>query len=606
VTSTATGGTTRLQAAAFGVLLLATLGAFLLANQLKSQPPEIDVLRRGAYFSPNGDGRRDTATVVFALKFDGGAAIDVVDADGVRVRRLAEDKRLRRGRPASVTWDGRDDDGARAPDGQYRLRFILDEGRSLLAPKPMYVDTVPPDVSVTVADGARIVSPGTNVPFQVSGLGVATLPRFTVLRTDVSPPLEVRSLEGAIGRDSYTWDGRTDSGAAAGPGVYLIAATAYDKAQNEAVVPGRPLRAPVAGRPGVTIRRLAVQPPVRAVQAGSLFSVRVDARGRAFSWTLRRLGERRPVRRGIKAAGKTNLVLRAPRGPSAIFLVRAQSHGAETTVPVAVRARTRVGPLVVLPMITWLGRDPIDGNGDGVPDVFGRAAAARFPRLFAYREGTPPGLYSEIAPLLLAMDAAKLRYDLATDLDLDFGDQPTADDRGVIMAGRPTWVSTAVARRLRRWVEEGGRLALFGPDALRASVSVGDSVLARPSPVTVVDALGGRLAEVRPLASDLTVLAEDPDLRLLEGFSGILRGFDAVEELVSAGRGKVTTSVGEETDDLRPAFSATVQGDGLVIRVGLPGWGVRLKSGDQAVGQLTANIVDVLRHVRPRPRTARG
>src|ERR687893_2871866 len=99
---TATSGTTRLQAAAFGVLLLATVGAFLLANQLKSQPPEIDVLRRDAYFSPNGDGRRDTATVSFSLKFDGSAAIDVVDADGVRIRRLADDKRLRRGRPASV------------------------------------------------------------------------------------------------------------------------------------------------------------------------------------------------------------------------------------------------------------------------------------------------------------------------------------------------------------------------------------------------------------------------------------------------------------------------------------------------------------------------
>jgi flagellar hook assembly protein FlgD len=598
----------RLQAAAFGILLLATVGAFALANQLKSQPPEIDVLRRDTYFSPNGDGRRDTDTVVFALRFHGSAAIDVVDADGVRVRRLADDKRLRRGRSASVTWDGRDDDGKRVPDGQYRLRFLLDEGRSLLAPKPMYVDTVAPDVSVDVDEKARIVAPGSTVPFRVSGMGVATLPRFEVLRTDVSPVRKVRALPGEVGRDSYEWDGRTDSGVVAGPGVYLIAVTAYDKAQNQGLGPPLPpRRGAVKGRPGVTIRRLAVQPPVRSVRAGDLFGVRVDARGRAFSWTLRRLGERKILRHGIKEAGRTNLVVRAPEGKSGVYLLRTQSHGTEMTVPVAVRARTRVGPLVVLPMITWLGRDQVDTTGDGLPDVFTTGAAARFPRLFAYPEGTPPGLYSDIAPLLLAMDAAKIRYDLETDLDLDFGGGPTADERGLIMAGRPTWVSRDLARRLRSWVEKGGRLALFGPAALRASVSVGDAVLARPSPITEVDALGGHLAPVRELDGDLTVLAEAPELGLLEGFSGVLGGFTSVEELISAGKGDdVKTSVGVESEKLRPALSATQQGKGLVIRVGLPGWGVRLKEEDPAVVQLTANIIDVLRHVTPRPRTARG
>jgi hypothetical protein len=598
-------GTTRLAAAAFGILLLATVGAFLVANRLKAQPPEIMVLRRDTYFSPNGDGRRDTDTVLFTVKLNDTAAVDVVDADGVRVRRLAAHKRLYRGRRQHVTWDGRTDAGRRAPDGEYRLRFILDEGRALLAPRPFFVDTVPPRPAVVVDYETPIVRPGAPVGFRVRGAGADTAPAFTVVRTDVSPPRPVRKLVGQVGRTNYTWDGRTDAGGLAAPGTYLIAVTAYDKARNAGEGPHLPLADPptaVAGRPGVTLRSLAVQPPVRSVRAGDLFNVRVDARGRAFSWTLRRLGVRRIALHGLKTAGHTVLLLHAPRGPSGVFLLHVQSHGANATVPIAVHARSHVGPLFVLPMVTWLGRDPIDTTGDGVPDVFGSESAVRFPRPFVYPGGMPPTFYSEIGPLLVSMDHRHLRYDLATDLDLVFGPPPSA--RGIVMAGQPTWVSRDLAARLRDYVTAGGRLALFGPDALRASVSVGDAVLARPSGVTPIDALGGRLAAVRKLTAGLTVLAEDPSLGLLQGFSGDLVGFTAVEELLSPGRGKVETSVGAQTADLRPALSATAQGKGLVIRVGLPGWATHLN--DPAVAQITANIIDILRHVKPQPFTAGG
>jgi hypothetical protein len=601
------GRPTRLAAAVFGILLLATVGAFVLANQLKSQPPEVEVIRRDTFFSPNGDGRRDTDTVIFTVALSDRAAIDVVDADGARIRRLAEHKRLRKGRRARVTWDGRDDDGKRAPDGEYRLRLILGEGRSLLAPRPFYVDTVPPEPAVIVDPESPIVRPGARVPFRVRGAGVDTAPSFTILRTDVSPPRAVRTFDGEIGEDEYEWDGRTLTGAVAGPGTYLIAVKAYDKARNEGAGPKLPLEpGRVEGRPGVTIRRLAVQPPVRSVRAGDPFSLRVDARGRAFSWTLRRLGERKPVLSGRKDRGKTNLLLHAPRGPSGVYLFRAESHGTDATVPVAVRAQNRVGPLIVLPMISWLGRDPVDQSGDGVPDVFGSGQAVRFPRLFAFPEGMPPGLLPDVTPLLLELDQQGIRYDLATDLDLDFGSGPPDDQKGVLFPGGATWISRDLARRLRDYVDRGGRLALFGPGALRASVSVGDAVLARPSTVTAVDALGARLADVSTTDQPLTVLEEDQDLGLLEGFSGRLDGFTKVEELVSPGRGKLATSVGVADDELRPAFSAVTQGEGLVIRVGLPGWGERLRSGDEAVAQLTANIVDLLRGVQPKARTARG
>ena len=595
---------TRLQKAAFAVLLVATLGAFLLANQLKSQPPDIKVIRRDILFSPNGDGRLDRNSIIFAAAFNGRAAIDVVDADGSRVRRLAAHRRLRRGHRSRLSWDGRTDAGRRAPDGEYRLRFILDNGRSLLAPKPFVLDTVPPKPTLTVDGQARVVAPGQSVPFTVAGAGPEVPPQFAVVRTDVTPPRTVRTLAGVVGRRDYTWDGRMDDGAVAPPGVYLIAVTAEDRAGNRGQVPPLPLRGgPVGGDAGVTVRRLALQPPVRAVRAGDLFNVRVDARGQAFTWTLRRLGTFKPVDHGAKAAGKTNLVLQAPHGLSGVYMLRAQARGASATVPIVVRARVRKGPLIVLPMMTWLGRDPVDTDGDGIPDVYGTGSAVRYPRLFG---AAPAGFFSEVAPLLLWLDEGKVRYDLATDLDLDFSSEPTADQRAVVMPGRATWISRAVAGRLRTWVQDGGRLALFGPDALRASVSVGDSVLARPSTVTPVDALGGRLDPVRAVDKPLSVLAEDPALGLLEGFSGVLPGFSRIEELTDAGPGEVKTSVGEPAQELRPALSAVTQGKGIVIRVGLPGWMAKLRASEPAIVQLTANILDVLRHQKPHVRTAKG
>ncbi len=602
---------TRLAAVAFGVLMAATIGAFFLANRLKSKPPEIKVIRRDTFFSPNGDGVRDKDTIVYMVSLNDRAKVDVVDADGVRVRRITDHQQLRGGRRGRVTWDGRDDDGKVVPDGEYRLRFILDEGRALLAPRPFYVDTTPPRPAVVVASDTPIVRSGAPVTFRVRGAGADTAPEFRVLRTDVSPAQTVRTFTGAIGKMTYDWDGRNDLGVPVPDGVYLIAVTAYDKARNRGEGPKLPLdnppRAVADGRPGVTVRDIAVQPPIRAVRAGDPLRPRVDSRGRAFSWTLRRLGVRRPVQSGLAKAGQTSLVLRAPRGPSGIYLLRVESHHHAATVPIAVRARNPVGPLVVLPMVTWLGRDPIDATQDGVPDVFGSGTVVRFPRLFAYEGGLPPGLLSDIAPLLTYLDDEGIRYDLATDLDLAFSSAPSGKQRGVLMAGEPTWVSRELAARLRTYVSAGGRLALFGPDALRATVSIGDDVLAPPSPVTDVDALGARLADVRGFSKTLTVLDEDPKLGLLEGFSGTLGGFGSIEELLGAGPGaKVITSVGEATDKLRPTVSAATLGKGLVMRIGLPGWGVHLAHRDAPVVQLTANIVDLLRGVKPKARTAQG
>lgn len=608
--ATTPGRVQRPAAIGFAVLLLATGSAFLFANQLKSAPADIKVVKRNQFFSPNGDGRRDTEPIVFTIDERGSASVDIVDADGTQIRRIEEEIALRAGKRHRVVWDGRDDNGEVAPDGEYKMRLILGEGRSLLAPRPFFLDTDPPDPEVTLAGEApnTIVTPGTAVDFTTNPEEEVRLPpEFTVLRTDVSPAREVATIPGERDRADYTWDGDTSAGVPAPPGTYLIQITAYDRAQNATTVPPLPIDGPVPGRAGITVRRVAVQPPARSVPTGAPVNVRVDARGQAFEWSLRRLGEPEKVADGSRPAGKTNVLFDAPTGRGGVYLFEVRVGETIGRAPIAVRSRADNDLLVVLPMITWLGRSPVDQSGDGVPDVFGRGGVVRFPRPFAYPAGSPPELARDVAPLLERLEELEIDFDLATDVDLAF-DAPLTDGQGVLFPATARWTTRTVAKRLREFVDGGGRVAVFGPSALTATVTVADSALSRPTPPTEVDAFGGRLGAVRALeaGTPLTVTADDPSLGLLEGFSGRLDGFTRVEELEATGGGDVVAGVGEESTDLLPALSAVRTGDGLVIRVGLPEWGRQLSSGSAAVEQLTANILDLLRGVKPRVRTARG
>ena len=592
--------------ALFTVLLAATCGAFFLAARLKAAPAVLERVHRLDAFSPNGDGRRDRMRISFRLEQTDDVAVEVIDRDGTRVRRLSDAVHAARGRRVRVSWDGRLDGGARAPDGAYRIRLILRrEGRSVVAPEPFELDTRPPAPAVLVDPGDAIVAPGRSVDFKTRGVGPRATPRFRVLRTDVSPIRTVRRFAGRAGRRDASWDGRRDDGGDAVPGTYLIAVTSRDTAGNEGTGPVLPPRpGAIDGRPGVTVRRLAVQPPVRPVTAGELVAFRVDARGRRYSWSVRRVGAPRPVKRNRRPKRGTALVFRAPNGISGVYLLEVRSGGHATRVPFAVQPRP-----------------------DGLPNTLSNGSVVPFPRPFAGDGGLPEHFAAEVAPLLVFLDRSRIRYDLATDLALALAPEgPEPERGGLLFAGSPEWVTRGLARRLRRFAGAGGRVALFGPRALRAGVTIGDGQLTHATAPAPTDALGGRVADVRqlPRGEDgapppLTVLAEEPGAGLLEGFGGELGGFEAVEELTSPGsRAKLVASVGhaiseqeaiaaEEANrtprEERPALSAAQAGRGLVIRVGLPGWGGRLEARDASVAQITRNIADLLRGVRPRPRS---
>lgn len=621
----------------FALLVVASLSAFFVAQRLEGASAVVEGARIESVFSPNGDGRRDVGTVSFRVEEADDVTVDVVGGDGGRIRRLASTVALRPARRVELRWDGRADDGARARDGRYRVRVALRRaGRSVVVPAPIDLDTTAPRpvVELTRPGGVReaprgpaIVVPGQPVEVAVRGASRVLPTRFEVWRTDTERPARVATFESEGGApDRGTWDGM--AGAAPAPvGTYLVVPTVEDRAGNRGSAPAElpPQPGEVPGHPGVTVRRLAVQPPLEPVRTGGPVEFLVDSRGASYRWNVRRVGGARRIRKGT-GEPRRPLRLRAPGGVSGVYLLEVRNGRHSTRVPFLVQSPERAAILAVLPAISWLGTDAVDEDGDGLPDRLGSATSrVRFPRLLAGVDGSglPAGFAAQTAPLLAFLDRARVRYDVTTDLALAAsGDDPSPTDReGVLIGGPQRWVPRGLARRLRRYAERGGRVAVFGTETLRRGVTVDRrrGRLVRPTQPTATDVFGARLRPVRRLEEPaaLVPLKDDPSLGLLEGTADLLGGFRVLEESVpqEGGRLRLLTGAGADfgpeadpdpaTGEPRaplPALTGSRLGRGVVIRVGLEEWGRRLQE-DPGVQQVTRNIADILRRVRPRPRS---
>jgi hypothetical protein len=615
----------------FALLVAATLGAFFVAQRLKSAESVAEYTKVRRFFSPNGDGRRDVTRLTFNVKEAGELSATIVDRDGARIRRVENGIEATPERPVTVVWDGSTDSGARAPDGLYRLQLGLRRtGRTVIVAGSFIVDTTAPrPVVLSVTPPIAGPTPGA-FEIRARGVGRRRPPRFRVLRTDLDAPREVARFRGRTGSRRGVWDGQVD-GAPAPPGTYMVVVAVRDRAGNVGTAPAvlPPVPGQVRGKPGITVRQIAAQPPLEPVRAGSRVQFFVDSRRRSYRWNVRRVGASRAIKKGSAPAGRT-LSLRAPRGISGAYLLQVRSGRYSTRVPFLVQAQERARLLVVVPAISWLGVDRVDDDGDGLPNTLETGGPVKWPRVINGDQGLPAAFADETAPLLVFLDRARVRYDLTSDLALARSRDPRATDReGVVLAGSLRWVPRTLARRLRGYVEDGGRLASFGTESLRRAVRVTERRLARPTQPTPVDPFGARLEPLaRPRTEDdgqtplpLTTLAEDASLGLLTGSDGILPAFGRLEESANreeTRRAKVLTALGQDVTDTEraeaeadgelprealPVLTATRLDEGIQIRVGLTEWARRAGS-DREVAQITRNIVDILRRVTPRVRSA--
>lgn len=237
---------TRAARVVFGILVVATLAAFVVTQHLKRAPPVL--LHAGAYptyFSPNGDGVRDVTRIYFASKRTDDVTVSIVDAAGDVVRVLGE-RRARARRRLAFVWNGRTDTGARARDGSYRTRIDLRrQGRSIEVPGAIVLDTVVPTPRVVrVRPRGRGGVPGT---FPARGARVVSVrlrgitsraPALLVYRVNASRARLVLRRLGRPRLNLLVWDGRL--GARPAPaGTYLLAVRVSDLAGNAGTDPPR-------------------------------------------------------------------------------------------------------------------------------------------------------------------------------------------------------------------------------------------------------------------------------------------------------------------------------------------------------------------------------
>jgi hypothetical protein len=130
------GGLSWLAPLTIGVLIVATVVAFVASQRLKREPLVIDRVefratgsgtdnQQPTVFSPNGDCRHDRMVIRFRTTKSDDADVEIVTLSGRGIRYLARDRFFKRYREHKLVWDGRKNNGEVPRTGRYGVRVTM-------------------------------------------------------------------------------------------------------------------------------------------------------------------------------------------------------------------------------------------------------------------------------------------------------------------------------------------------------------------------------------------------------------------------------------------------------------------------------------------------
>ena len=593
---------TRLSTGAFAVLVAATIAAFFLTQHLKVTTPLLAGTPRPVpgvidplHGVPCMQGRNSGSTTISFYLQHRADTVDVFvvsDATGEIVRTVATNRHMRKGvrNPDGVFhWDGRQDNGSVAPDGSYYFRVaLIHQNRTIdLSTVPVKVKTGPPRPVVTRVTPSLIPGThGTSVTIHYAG-NENRGGTVRIYRTDLPGAPLVKSFLTPWNGHTAIWDGKINRRPAP-PGTYLVGLDVSDAACDTghfpAHVPPAPETSPNAG---VTVSYLAAQAPLDPIPAGSDADVQVRSPGLAYHWALSRGGTRRSIASGEST--QATLPVHLPADGPGLYRLALRSPAGNTAIPIVAGAAPHAPVLVVLPALTWQGLNPVDDTGDGLPNTLANGGPINLNRPLV--DGPPAGIADE-AGLLAYLDASHRPYDLTTDLGLISGVGPRlAGHHGVVLAGSERWLPPSEMAALRSFVRAGGHILSLGVDSLRRGVTVAGNRALHPTTPSATDALGARVGGLAAKTTAPVTVTSD-GLGLFTGVTAPLAGFRTYQPVLSvAPPGRVESSAAPSGGN--PAIVGYGLGDGLVIDLGVPGFGGALSS-DAGARQLIGQIWTVV------------
>ncbi|HYN87284.1 MAG TPA: FlgD immunoglobulin-like domain containing protein [Ardenticatenaceae bacterium] len=147
--------------------------------------PRVSLATDQTVFSPNGDGALDQISVFYTLSEQATVTARVVNAAGQTVRTLVREQPQTPGQHGA-SWDGRDEGGSIAPDGNYRIVVVAaGSARRAEQSTPVTVDTTPPPLVLANLPPSHTTASAT---LQIEG---STAPDATVWLNDEVAPIPV-------------------------------------------------------------------------------------------------------------------------------------------------------------------------------------------------------------------------------------------------------------------------------------------------------------------------------------------------------------------------------------------------------------------------------
>ncbi|MFY9469925.1 MAG: FlgD immunoglobulin-like domain containing protein, partial [Solirubrobacterales bacterium] len=498
----------------FALLVIATFTAFFVAQRLKSADPLVYAVNVKKYVSPNDDDLRDRARLRFRTKEADLVTVDLVDRAQNVVRTLAEDRELKAG-PHRFFWNGRDRDGRPVTDGAYRVRISMSRsGRTFIPDKFFVVDTAPPRLTADVV-GDHVVSAIGGRPSRVgvrfSGVAATRRAEFLVyaVRGQGTAARPVASFVSTRGKAEGAWDltvggfreratpcfGRLKTSGRprpAPPGGYVIAVRSCDAAGNVGystrVVP--PRVGSIRGVAGVTLRGVEIAPAMEPVRPGRRAEIVVNPPPGGYRFRLRGADGSTVARGESRARTLRFMVPNRPQGLYELTVIaRRPSFGVRGMArgPVVIGERAAAEMLIAYPAIAWQVANPVDADGDGFGDGYevlppGRQVRVRADRTLA--GGALPAGFSERERPIASFIAESPALSARAVTDYQLAQNPEALLRGreaVLFAGDERWITPQLGVALRAFVEGGGRVAFFAPDAFRRTVRLAAGTIGGPS-----------------------------------------------------------------------------------------------------------------------------